>query len=371
MPYIKFIPFMTIFLGILFVSHFVFYYSFTRFFRITSAATRRTVIGIVVLLSLSFILASYAAHLHENMLTRALYFGAGFWLGLLMNLLLASLAGWLIVLTASLAGYKPRRALIGGLFFGMAFIYSVYGVWNASNPQVTDVTVAIRNLPERWKGKTIVQLSDVHLGHVYKADFLERVVRKVNGRHPDMVVITGDLFDGMDGELSEMVGPLNELKAPYGTFFITGNHETYLGVDKAFDALSKTKVAILNDEARDIDGLQLIGLGYPQRGQTKDVYRTIRALPGFIPGKPTVLLYHPPVEIEQARAAGVNLQLSGHTHKGQIFPVVFITDHVYKGYSYGLHSLGDYSIYTSTGVGTWGPPMRTGNTPEIVAVTLE
>ena len=255
--------------------------------------------------------------------------------------------------------------------FCSAFIYSVYGVWNASDPQVRNIQVAIRHLPDNWKGKYIVQLSDVHLGHVYKAGFLEGVVRKVNDRRPDMVVITGDLFDGMDGKLSEMVGPLNGLRAPYGTYFITGNHETYLGVDKAFAALGKTSTVVLNDEVRDIDGLQLIGIGYPQRGQTKDIFKTIKSLPGFVPGKPTVLLYHPPVSIEQARAAGVNLQLSGHTHKGQIFPVVFITDYIYKGYSYGLHSLGDYSIYTSTGVGTWGPPMRTGNTPEIVAIKLD
>src|SRR5512143_2835324 len=110
MPAGRFVSFMTIFLGILFVSHLIFYFSFTRFFGITSAAKRYTVLGIVVLLSLSFIFASYAAYQHENILTRAFYFGSGFWLGLLLNLLMASLAGWLIIWTAVLAGLTPSRA---------------------------------------------------------------------------------------------------------------------------------------------------------------------------------------------------------------------------------------------------------------------
>ncbi len=361
---------MTIFLGVLIVSHLAFYFSFTRFFGITSASKRYIVMGVVVFLALSFILASYAAHLQENTLTRAFYFGSGFWLGLLVNLLMASLAGWLLIWTANIFGSRPDRAVVGGVLFVAAFVYSVYGVWNAEHPQVRELNVAIKNLPEQWKGRTIVQLSDVHLGHVYKAAFLERVVRKVNSLHPDMVVITGDLFDGMDGTLSDMVEPLNELKPPYGTYFITGNHEIYLGVDKAYGALDKTGVISLKDEIRDIDGLQLIGLSYPQRGFSRDVYKTIESIPNFVPGKPTVLLYHPPVNINQARAAGVNLQLSGHTHKGQVFPVVFITNYIYKGFAYGLHTIGDYSIYTTDGVGTWGPPMRTGNTPEIVDIKL-
>ena len=150
------------------------------------------------------------------------------------------------------------------LFFGIAFIYSVYGVWNAFYPRVKEVSVRIKNLPPGWEGKTIVQLSDVHLGHIYKADFLRKVVRTVNGLKPDMVVITGDLFDGMDGSLPSLVTPLNDLIAPDGVYFITGNHETYLGVGKAFSILEKTKVKILNDEVRDIRGLQLIGISYPR-----------------------------------------------------------------------------------------------------------
>lgn len=370
MPSIRIGSFITAIFAVSLISHYFFYYSFTRFFRITDAPRRHFLMGVFIFLSVSFIIATFVAHSYENAFTRAFYFGTGFWLGLLVNLMMACLAGWLATWATRLAGHSPNTVIIGSMVFGMALLYSVYGVWNASNPRVTNVNISIRNLPDGWEGRTIVQLSDVHLGHVYKTDFLKKVVDKVNSLHPDMVVITGDLFDGMDGKLSEMVGPLDDLQAPDGVYFITGNHETYLGVDEAFAALGKTKVTILNDEVRDIGGLQLVGISYPKRGQNIDLYKTITSLKGFVKGKPTILLYHAPLHIDEARRAGVNLQLSGHTHKGQIFPVVFITDMVYKQYAYGLHKIGDYSIYTTDGVGTWGPPMRTGNSPEIVDIHL-
>ena len=346
------------------------YYSFVSFFGITAPAARLVTLAIFIFLSLSFIFATLLSHWRENVFTRFYYAASGFWLGLLVNLLMASLAGWIVIAIAGFSGHKASFNTVGGLFFGIALVYSIYGVWNAFNPQVKEISVKIKNLPPGWKGKTIVQLSDVHLGHIYKADFLMKVVKTVNGLKPDMVVITGDLFDGMDGSLPSLVTPLNDLVAPDGVYFITGNHETYLGVGKAFSILEKTRVKILNDEVRDIRGLQLIGVSYPQRGERKSIINTIRNMPGFIPGKPTVLLYHAPVRIAEARAAGVNLQLSGHTHKGQIFPVNFITHAIYKGYDYGLYTMGDYSLYTTDGVGTWGPPMRTGNTPEIVDIKL-
>jgi predicted MPP superfamily phosphohydrolase len=267
-------------------------------------------------------------------------------------------------------GYAPDTLIIGSIFFIIASLYSVYGAWNAFNPQIKNVQVSIKNLPEQWKGKRIVQLSDVHLGHVYQTDFLAKIVKMTNELRPDVVVITGDLFDGMDGHLENLVGPLKDLQAPYGTYFITGNHETYLGVDKSFSILDGTKVKILNDAVKDLDGLQLIGISYPERGQVKNLGQTIKMLPDYVVGKPTILLYHAPTGILEAKEAGVNLQLSGHTHVGQLFPFSIITDLIYKGYDYGLHTLGDYSIYTTNGVGTWGPPIRTGNTPEIVNITL-
>lgn len=357
-------------LGVFFGAHYFFYCSLIRFFEITSSANKNIILGVIVFLSLSFFLATLVSHFKEGIVTRIAYFLSGFWLGLLVNLLLAAIAGWLVIWIAGAFGWNISSILIGSVFFGLAFIYSIYGGWNAFEPQVKNIHVTIKNLPEQWKGKNIVQLSDIHLGHIYQAGFLEKVAQMSNDLHPDIVVITGDLFDGMDGNLAGLVGPLDDLQAPDGIYFVTGNHETYLGVDKAFSVLGNTQVVILDDAVKNINGLQLVGVSYPERGQAKDLGKTLGALTNFIPGQPTILLYHSPTSIQEAKNAGVNLQLSGHTHLGQLFPFNVITYLLYKGYDYGLHVMDDYSIYTTNGIGTWGPAMRTGNTPEIVNIIL-
>ena len=216
-----------------------------------------------------------------------------------------------------------------------------------------------------------MQLSDVHLGHILGANFLRGLVEQSNAQNPELVVITGDLFDGADGRLDDLVRPLDDLRAPLGIYYVTGNHETYLGVDRAYAALQTTKTKILTDEMVVINGLQIIGVAYPDRSFSKDVADVIRHLPAFDPKKPSVLLYHNPSRVEQAKAAGVSLQLAGHTHKGQLFPIQFISRMVYGKYYNGLHSESEFTIYTSSGAGTWGPTMRTGNHPEITVVRFE
>jgi len=231
--------------------------------------------------------------------------------------------------------------------------------------------VKIKNLPPEWRGKKVVQLSDVHLGRVLGSEFLAHLVERINAENPSMVFITGDLFDGFDGQLDKLVLPLNDLRAPCGVYFVTGNHETYLGTERAYNALRNTPTRILRDEMAVINGMQIIGMGYPERGQSKDVAAVIRGLPGFDPRLPSILLYHSPTHIEQVKAAGINLQLSGHAHQGQIFPIQFISRLIYGRYYHGLHVEGDYTLYTSSGAGTWGPTLRTGNRPEIAVICVE
>ena len=215
-----------------------------------------------------------------------------------------------------------------------------------------------------------MQLSDVHLGRILGADFLSRVVAKVNAQNPAMVLITGDLFDGADGNLEELVAPLNRLVAPQGIYFVTGNHETYLGVQRSCAALRNTPVRVLADECVVIDGLQVIGISYPERGHALGFAEKMAKLPGFDPALPSILLYHSPTQVAEAKAAGINLQLSGHVHQGQIFPLQFITRLMFGRYYHGLHTEGDYTLYTTSGAGVWGPTMRTGNHPEIVVIHL-
>lgn len=327
--------------------------------------------AVLFLLPLSVIGSMFLAHWNDSLAARVYYFFSALWLGVGLTLVTAFGAAWAVWGVTAAIGRDPSLEWFGLAAVGATVVYSAYGIANAYHPRIVNCTVQIRNLPAEWRGKKLVQLSDVHLGRVLGANFLTGVVDKVNAQGPDMVLITGDLFDGSLGHLEDLVAPLNRLKAPGGTYFATGNHETYLGVQRAFAALRTTPVRVLADECVVVDGLQVVGISYPERGDARGFAEKMAALRGFNPALASVLLYHTPTQIAAAKAAGINLQLSGHVHQGQIFPLQLITRLMFGKYYHGLHQEGDYSIYTSSGTGLWGPTMRTGNHPEIVVVRLE
>ncbi len=363
--------FILIALSILFFSHYFIYLSLEHFLGIAAPGSRAALAGILFVLPASFIASSILAHWSDSFIPRALYFCSGLWLGVGLTLILSFALAWGAWGATKLLTRSPNPAIFGWVAVALACLYSAYGVWNAYHPRVRSLTVQIKNLPPAWRGRKIVQLSDVHLGNILRAGFASRLVAMINAENPDLVAITGDLFDGADGKLEELVAPLNVLRAPLGVYFVTGNHETYLGVERAYAALRTTPVRVLSDEAVVIDGLQVIGVSYPERGHSKDFAQAIAKLRGLDHALPSILLYHSPTHIAEAKAAGVGLQLSGHAHHGQVFPIQFISRLVYGRYYHGLHVEGDYAIYTSCGAGAWGPTMRTGNHPEIAVIQLE
>ncbi len=363
--------FILIALSILYLGHYFIYASVLYFFGAIAFEHRTALALVLFLLPLSFIASSFLAHWNDGLVTRVLYFCSSLWLGVGLTLLTAfglAWAGW--GATHVLMG-SPSPAWFGLAAVGLTLLYSAYGVVNAYYPRLVHCTVRIKNLPPAWKGKTLVQISDVHLGRILGAGFLARIVAKVNAQNPAMVLITGDLFDGSDGNLEALVAPLNRLVAPQGIYFVTGNHETYLGVPRSLAALRATPVKVLSDERVEINGLQVVGISYPERGHALNFAQKMAMLSEFDPRLPSILLYHSPTQVAAAKAAGINLQLSGHVHQGQIFPLQFVTRLMFGKYYHGLHSEGDYTLYTSSGAGLWGPTMRTGNHPEIVVIRLE
>ena len=360
--------FVLIALSILYFTHYFLYLSIIHFFGVTGLGRRLVPAIALFILATSFIASEILLRASASFLSRALYFMSSLWLGVGLTLATCFIAAWLAWGATRVFTNSPAPALFGWTAVALAGLCSGYGVWNAYHPRMEEINVRTKNLPSEWRGKNIVQLSDVHLGHILGPTFLKGIVEMVNARNPEMVLITGDLFDGSDGRLEDLVQPLNDITAP--TYFVTGNHETYLGVARAYAALKTTRVKVLEDELTLINGLQLIGISYPQRGDSKNLAEVISKLPGFSSEKPSILLYHNPDKAEQAIAAGVNLMLAGHTHQGQIFPIQFISRLIYKEYYNGLHVKGDTTIYTSSGAGTWGPTMRTGNHPEITVIRL-
>ncbi len=375
----RLIPLFILAVLVFFGAHYFLYYSVVRFFGVVSHALKGTLLTVIFLLPISFFISSALSHLKQNSLLNFFYILSASWLGLAVCLFLAACLIWLLVWLTGLAGINFNMPAVGALIFSLAGLLFVYGVWNAFHPQIKNIEVKIKNLPVAWQNKTIVQLSDVHLGHIHGVKFLQEIVTKTNAQNPELVLITGDLFDGMDGDLSIFVDVLKNIKAKEGVFFVIGNHETFLGVDRAYLVLMESNVKILDNEFVNLGGLQLIGLSYQGSygapsivGRIRDVSEIFASLKakGFDSMKPSILMHHAPTNIVQAKANGINLQLSGHTHVGQLIPFGMITRLIYGKYYYGLHQEGDFSIYTSGGVGTWGPPVRIGNTPEIVAIKI-
>ena len=381
-----------LFIAIVFLiaAHWVVYNFFVVSFSLSTKRAKNILRLIFFLLPIGFIFSSFLVRWQEIFLTKALYFVFSLWLGVLINFLLVIGAAWLITGAAEALGRRINRSVVGLAVLIIVILYSGYGVFNALSPTVKRITVSLDGLPTSWQGKTIVQLSDLHLGEILGKNFLERVLNKVNNLNPEIVVITGDLFDGMDGNLDSFVKLLDGLKAPKGVYYVTGNHEIYLGVEDALAALGKTKINVLDDEIAEIDGLQFIGISYPGIDESKDGKNVIDS---YNSEKPAILLYHAPVDIfssqendnnshkdiylspntdfTAAKELGIDLQLSGHTHGGQILPFNLITKLIYHGYDYGLYQDGDFTLYTTSGTGVWGPTMRTGSRSEIVLITLK
>ncbi len=223
----------------------------------------------------------------------------------------------------------------------------------------------------KWINKQIVQISDTHFGIVHRKGLMNKIIKEINEIKPAAIVITGDLLDGLDGQFVFLTKALNQLQTEKGIYFVTGNHETYAGIKDIFANLANTQVKALRDEVINIEGLKFIGINYPEKEEKNTVLTVAQSLQKDFSGSPNILLYHSPTNIDEFKKLGVNLQLSGHTHVGQLFPFNWLVRLIYKGHGYGLWQSDNYTLYTTSGAGTWGPAMRTNSHSEIVVITLQ
>jgi hypothetical protein len=229
--------------------------------------------------------------------------------------------------------------------------------------------VEVANLPAKWRGRTAALISDLHLGHVRNGSFLRRMVAKIVGQKPDVIFIAGDLYDGTFIDARQAAEPLNKLSAPHGVYFVAGNHEQFGDDSKYLQAVSAAGVRVLHNEKVELDGLQLIGVSYRSATRGGDLAAVLSGV-RLDRDRASILLAHAPDYPEVAEAAGVSLQLSGHTHVGQFIPWSWMARRIYRQFVYGLSRIGKMQVLTSSGAGTWGPPFRLGSHPEIVMIEL-
>jgi hypothetical protein len=351
---------------------------------------RRRVGGIGLLagalLVLAAVLAGPLPRRYESWLA-----GPGYlWLGVMFYLLVLLLLGELPVLvirlaqrrharrTGTLAADPGRRLLLrrgAAVAAGVAAVgVSGFGVWRAyAPPRVTRLQVPLARLDRRADGLRVAVIADLHVGPLFGRRQVERVVDLVNSLDADLVTVVGDLVSTEVGAVARDAVPLRRMRSRYGTFFVTGNHEYYHGYEEWLEAADDLGLRVLRNERVEVahrgGAIDLAGVNDREGSRFDDPPDYAAALGDRDPSRPVVLLAHQPVQVHQAAGYGVDLQLSGHTHGGQVYPFDYLV-RLDQPMVSGLAEIDGTQVYVTDGAGFWGPPMRVGADPEVTLLEL-
>ncbi len=371
----------------------VHYYFWARLVRDTqmSGLARQLATSTVVALAL-LVVASVSVGRMIPSLRRVLAWPGFIWMGVMLFLMVALLAADIVRLLATLASrwlgaanaFDGSRRVFTARVLAGAALASVGGVTAAAiratrgRIAIKRVEVVLQRLPPGLDGTRIVQMCDMHVGGLLGRQFVERVVRAANGLAPDIIAVVGDLVDGTIEQLRPALASLADLRARHGVFFVTGNHEyyTHSGARAWMDEIDRMGLRVLRNQrvaiGSEAEGFDLAGVPdhgasrFPEDGPAEDI---AGALAGRDPSRAVVLLAHQPISIHKAASLGVDLQLSGHTHGGQIWPWGLLV-RLQQPFIRGLHRVAESQIYVSCGTGFWGPPMRLGAPAEITEIVL-
>jgi predicted MPP superfamily phosphohydrolase len=336
------------------------------------------------MLSLSY----FAGRFLENRLPAGvcnifIWVGA-YWLGLMIYLLLGVLLTDILRLFNYIIGFFPSfitrnyvrtKEITAIIILLVSIILVIAGRINALNPRIKTLTLKIPKKIENQKHLNVVMASDIHLGTLIGNGRLSYLVNKINSFNPDLVLLAGDIVDEDIGQVIKLnLGEtLKMIKSKWGVYGITGNHEYIGGVEPAVNYLEKHGVIMLRDTAVKLnDSFFIVGREDRSINQFggKKRKRLSEIMEGVDKSYPIIMMDHQPFGLNEAVENGVDLQLSGHTHHGQLWPFNYITEMVYE-VSWGYKKKGNTHFYVSSGYGGWGPPIRLGNTPEIVNIKLD
>ncbi|MGC7872795.1 metallophosphoesterase [Desulfosporosinus sp. SYSU MS00001] len=335
---------------------------------------------VFALISLSYLIARFL----QKFLPQGLYEGlnliGAYWMAFMFYFLLIIAAIDLLRLVNHIFHLIPLKESLNPAF-GLAIFVLVlgivgFGAWNARNPRINHYDITIAKQAGSLKQLHVVMVSDIHLGTIIHNSYLTKMVGMINQLHPDLVLFAGDVFDENVEAVNkqEMTEAFEKLKAQYGAFAVLGNHE-YIGgnAEEAAKYLDAAGVRVLKDSSQEIDGsFYLVGRddrsGSRYNGVQRKSLQTL--LQGVNHSLPIIVMDHQPLQLEEPVQQGVDLQLSGHTHAGQLFPIRLITRRIFED-DWGYLKKGNFQLIVSSGYGTWGPPIRLGNTPEIVDITIK
>src|SRR5215831_11470217 len=319
-----FLAFLSIFQSVLLAAHLLVLGTWLHFWGAPSARILLAEKIAAIVLAFSFLFASVLSFRYWNAFTRTFYRLAAAWLGVANFLFFASIGVWMTAEISALGGLARRDKTMVAAWFGVAIAAALWGMINASLTRVNRVTVRLPNLPEAWRGRKAAMISDLHLGHVRGADFARNLVATVRQLRPEIVFLAGDLYDGAFADLDELAGPLRSLNAPFGNYFVAGNHDEMRNPNGHLQAAQNAGLRLLNNEKIIVDGLQIVGVHHYDAARPERLSKVLERA-SIDRALPSVLLVHAPDQLAVAEKAGISLQLSGHTHRGQFFPCTWFT----------------------------------------------
>ena len=335
-------------------------------------------------LALLFPLGRVIMSVFKGKIASALVVVGTFHLAVMLYGFMAVLAVDLVRLVNAFAPFLPRGLsasgartgpAVFGVVAGALAVTLAVGTWNAARLRTVDLALSIPGRSAEVGKLTLVAASDLHLGTLVGPARLEKVVERINTLEPDIVLFAGDIVDEtVTDEIEAKLGAImRRLRAPLGVFACPGNHEFFSGLERNLACLESCGITVLEDEAVEVPGaFILVGRRDPSSLKSREQRLSIQAIldaSGPAPDLPLIVLDHQPIALEEAERAGAALQVSGHTHDGQVFPIGLINGLIYE-HNYGLLRRGETHIYVTSGAGTWGPPIRIGSRAEIVRVEL-
>lgn len=346
------------------------------------ASGRNWFIFSFVFLSATYIVARVLERIYLSTVSDLFTWIGSFWLAAFFYALLLVIAIDIVRLVNALIPFIPDswqtlrfKQLL--FFSGAGFIglLLLLGFLNAWSPRVRKLEITIDKKVAGLKELTIAFASDIHLGTLIGPRRTRKIVDKINGLGADIILLGGDIVDEDLGPVirSNLGVSLEKLKAPLGVHGITGNHEYIGGAKEAVAYLEAHGIPMIRDEYVLVDNKFYL-VGREDRDMPRFTGRTRKNVEELMAGidknKPVILLDHQPFELDEKKAAGVDLTLSGHTHHGQIWPLNYITRAIYE-VSWGYKRKGNMHVYVSSGAGGWGPPVRLGNRPEIILLKVK
>jgi predicted MPP superfamily phosphohydrolase len=324
----------------------------------------------------SFIIAMLGRNILPLEFQKILYFIGTCWMGFMLYIVFYFAITDLIYLLNRLLHFLPKTITtrkfrhiqtISG--YGIVFLILSVGYYNFKHPAVVEKEIVIHKKGGKYKDLKIVAFSDIHLGVAIDKKKLQKYIQLINNQKPDIILIAGDMVDNNLLPLNEekMYEDINQLEAPLGIYFCLGNHEYLSGIEPSLEFLKKTKMTLLIDSVAQVDdSFWIIGRNDKQGGYRNPLKKLVKQTNV---SQPLILLDHEPYFLEEAENNGIDLQISGHTHEGQLWPLNHLVNKIYE-VGYGYIQKGNSHIYVTSGLALWGPPFRVGTQSELVVLNV-